>query len=712
MKANLSRVGALVGVIAVLAWPPCATAEPNGPDVPGVPGGPSAPAVPGPGGPPMGPGGPGAPMGPGLDVPAAPPRPALDAGAIPLSDLGGNDNIWFSGRSNTSSAWVSFTVPRGLVPTTLNATLEVPVPMRSGFLSVTQNGRTLSRLPLPAEDRPGLAIPLTGLEVSGDWVSIGLTVTAQPVQDGWCWDPISPIRLVNSSISFTGNPAPPTTVATFLPPNLRKVTIAVPPKPSDAETSAAVQLAAAMATRYGWQDNDISVVPLDAAGTLPESAFGERQIIVKEGPDKGVSLLPKPGTPALLISGTGDELTNQTRLLTDPSLDFALSTKAVAGPLVTEQKPANDTVTLTELKQGAPQDESLSPEVSIKIDQTRWGQPIGGIKVHVIGSNTPMPANFNGEILAEIDNEVIDRWALNPEGTIDHLVTIPNRLVNRSFDLRIREHLTGDPGHCNDFVNPQLRLDGDTEIQVEPVLPPLPPGFRSLPQAFGSTVQIGIGPDRMRDTIRAAQIIVGLQRNSAMPLLTKITTVEEAIASQQSAILISADGWTDQSIALPFSSNLGSIAIEGLNPEGGAVTMTLDPSIKYGSLQTVYDGQRSLLVATSNNAPFQLDELLRWVSSQQGKWGQLEGRALISAPFQAPVTVPNSQSELAADDTDSGDGGLGQNWILWLGAGIAAVAALGALGIVLRSRKPRTVAGPDPDRPSDEDDDRSPGHEE
>ena len=66
----------------------------------------------------------------------------------------------------------------------------------------------------------------------------------------------------------------------------------------------------------------------------------------------GLSLQPNPGAlPALLISGPGEELTNQTRLLTDASLPYALSPKAIAGPLTTEQAPAGDSATLKELNQ-------------------------------------------------------------------------------------------------------------------------------------------------------------------------------------------------------------------------------------------------------------------------------------------------------------------------------------------------------------------------
>jgi len=79
---------------------------------------------------------------------------------------------------------------------------------------------------------------------------------------------------------------------------------------SSSTFSFAIQLAAAMATRYGWQKTDIAVVPIPGGvETMPAPGPRERQIVVRENPDKGLTLQPRPGTPALLITGPGPELT-------------------------------------------------------------------------------------------------------------------------------------------------------------------------------------------------------------------------------------------------------------------------------------------------------------------------------------------------------------------------------------------------------------------
>lgn len=668
---TLRRIGALLGIMAILAVSPIATADPNDGDPPQP-----APA----------------------DGPPAPPAPPPGSTTVSLDDLGSSSTIWFDARRNTTSSSFTFIVPKGMTPVSLNTTAEIPVNLQFGVIAATQDSRTISRTPMPLKDQSPVVIPLTGMKVAGDWVSLTVTVTAIPVDDTYCWDPMAPFRLVNSSITFAGNEVAPSNVASFLPPTLRKLTIAVPSKPSQAESEAAVQLAGAMATRYGWMNTDIGVAPLgDGATTLPGFGPGERQIVVKEGPEKekGLFLQQTDRLPALLITGPGEELTNQTRMLTDVSLPFALSNKAVAGPLATEQRPVPDNTTFAEMKLNGLNAEALRPEVNIKIDQTLFAQPINDLRVHLIGSHTPL-ANLNGEVTISAGDTMIDRWPVNAEGTIDHWVTIPNRSLRRTTNLKVRMHTTGDPGHCNDYLNPVLRIDGDSEVQVVRASPPAPPGFLSLPQTLLPRVQIGFGTaaNPLIDTIRAAQIVVGLQRNSSIPLLVSVTSLQDAISSKNPAILISADGWTDKSLTLPFSSDLGRITIGTLDAGGTFTNITLDPAIKWASLQTLFDGNRTLLIATSNGAAAQLDELLRWLNERPSRWGELDGRATISVPGNLPVTVPSRRSDLPPDENDSDSSGL-EKWV-WRAAGaVAAIALAGAFWIAWRTyqnRESDTVA--------------------
>lgn len=612
-----------------------------------------------------------------------------DAPTLTLSDLGSPGVISFFVYRDSASAKLSFPVPPGLAPDALNATLEVPMNLRFGELTVTQDARTISRLAFPPRDQPGVVIPLAGAKIKDNSVTVDLTVTAAPLED-YCWDPLSPIRLVDTSVRFAGKELAPTTVATVLPPALRKVTIALPSKPSQPESDAAVQLAAAMAARYAGQNINIAILPLaDGATALPNPSVPlERQIIVKEGPSKGLSLQGGPGVPALLVSGPGNELADQARLVMDDSLRYALSRSAAVGQTHIEQRSATEVTTLEQLGYPELSSEALWPEVSIAVDQTRFGRPLEGIRVHLLGSHTPLPQDTSGEVIASVDGKTLGRWPADAAGVIDHWVDIPNKLTSRLTTLQVAVRTTGDAGHCGDYLPITLSIDGSTQIEAKAAVPAAPVGFQSLPQAFMPWVRIGIGGDAFADTARAARIVVGLQGVSAVPLMTAVTSLQEAINSRDPAILISADGWTDTRIRLPFSADKGRVTVEGTGGSDEPVTLTLDPAIAYGSLQTVVDQDRTLLVATSNGAPEQLDELLRWLSGDGGRWPGLDGRAAISVSGSEPVIVPTAPKELFDQPAvASPPAGHRWMWLWWAGGAALALVVVGGAVYLLTARR-------------------------
>jgi hypothetical protein len=262
-------------------------------------------------------------------------------------------------------------------------------------------------------------------------------------------------------------------------------------------------------------------------------------------------------------------------------------------------------------------------------------------------------------------------------------VTIPARLIRRSVNLEVAVRATGNPGRCGDHLPIALRIDPASTVQVGTANPPIPRGFHSVPQALMPRVDFGIGEDAFADTVRAARLAVGLQRLSAVPLTTEVKSVREAIDGGGSAVLIASGGWTDQSFTLPFNTDGGKITVQGLDPDGEPLSMTLEPQTRFGSIQTIFDGQRAVMIATSNGAPSQLDALLSWLDGS-GRWSGLNGRAIISIPDGAPLTVPSPLVTDSAQD-DSATQGSQQDWFWWVAGGVAAIAGVGALLILFKA---------------------------
>ncbi len=626
-----------------------------------------------------------APTPPAEGAPAAPSAEAPRDGTTRLSllDLGKTDTIAFIFGQDVTDVDLRFSVPPGLTPVALNAKLQLPVPLRFGSLTVTQGDRTISHLDTLPVDGAELVIPVAGAQNFGNWVNLTITMTAIPPED-YCWDYRSPIRLVDSSVTFDGSSAMPTTVSTFLPPTLRRLTLVLPENPSRAESSAAVQLAATVQRRYRT-NLDVSVISDIGPPPSPPSdaPLLERVIAIKEGPDPGLSLEGGGIVPTLQVAGSGEDLANQARLLGDESLPSAVSAKAIAGPLSYDQEFAGTSTTLARLlRQSGVSNEGVWPVVQIPLDQTLFGRSISRVVVHLIGSHTPIARDFGGEVTVSINDIVIDRWPVDPGGTIDRSFAVPNQLLDRSTNLVVGIRTNGDMGDCGDYPAMSLRIDGDTEIDASPADPPVPAGFRSFPQTLLPRVQVGIGADAFGDTVRAIRIITGLQQASGVPLATVVTSLDEAIASRDSAVLIASQGWTNDKIALPVNTGPARFSVAVVDSAGKETALNLDSASPVGSLQTVVEGHRSLLVATSNGNPQQLDALLQWLSAERGRSSGLDGRALIAVPDREPVTVPNPDFDLTPRETKVG------TWSPWWVRGVVAAiacAAVGAAVILVRS---------------------------
>ena len=364
-----------------------------------------------------------------------------------------------------------------------------------------------------------------------------------------------------------------------------------------------------------------------------------------------------------------------------------MSPRAVAGPLQYRLRVVGNTTTLAQIDQAELTSVALWPEVGITLDQARFGHPLHAVELHLIGSYTPVPNTTGGEVRVSVGGQTLDRWPTDTGGVIDRSIDIPDNLLDRTTTVNVTIYTTGFHGGCGEYLPIHLRIDGGTTVSVTPSNPPLPPGFRSMPQSLMPRAQIGFGDaDTFLDTLRAIQVVVGLQGFNPVPLTTKVMSVKQALAGTDPAILIAADGWTDKSVTLPVSSDNGRIDIEARLPDNKPTTLTLDPAVQFGSLQTVFDGKRTLLISTSNGAPQQLDELLGWLGGGSGRWSGVDGRAIIAVPGQAPVTVPTNpprsrpRSPTPPAEQASTPGPAG-------GRRRVAAAALGALAICSSSRR-------------------------
>lgn len=629
-------------------------------------------------------------------IPAAHAEPAPGtvsvAPTLSLAALGSSSFLTFYGQAAEQT--ITLPVQPGLTPRELIATVWAPVDVRSATLTVTQEDRVISRVELPRDGTAPVNIPLAGAVVYDNAVTITLSTYLLPLE-GYCLDTTNPLRLTDVALGFDGTERPPETVADFLPPILRKLTVFVPGNPSQAESDTAVKLADAVVAHYGQQYTDVELEALPAGSTVPAAPALplERQLVVKEDPRSELLLQSSPGVPSLLITGTPGELGNQARLLSSDLSELALSSGAAVGPLQSSPVLPGDTTALRDIGQRSVSSLSLSPRVTLGIDQTRFGRPVHDVRVNLKGSYTPLPTTIGGQLVAIVGDEIVDRWNVDDGGLIDRWVDIPDDLLRRYTSLTVAVDITGNTGRCGEFQPLTLSIDDGSPVQTKRARPPVPAGFQSMPQSLMPNVRIGIGADAFADTARAIKLVTGLQRVSAMPFNTTVTSAEEALASNDPAIIISADGWSHPDLRLPVTGGGDQVdTIEGFDDDGNETTLTLQPGFRFGSLQTIVEDDRALLVATSTGAPQLLDGLLDWLNADIRRWTRLDGIAILAPPERAPVIVaPPSNQQQQAEATAPAKGP-GATW-WYVGGGVAAALALVLAFMMWQSRRRRVDDG-------------------
>ncbi|MGV0642566.1 hypothetical protein ABQE44_04090 [Mycolicibacterium sp. XJ2546] len=540
-------------------------------------------------------------------------------------------------------------------------------------------------MPLPPEGGP-VAIPLTGVRIEDNAATVTLRSYLVPIE-GYCLDPSNPLRLVNTAVRYTGVEAAPTTVADFLPPVLRQLNMYLPAAPTRAESEAAIRLATAVVAHYGQQYPEVTVSPLEAEQDAPvePSAPMQRHVVIRESPDAGVALQGDTGVPVLQITGSADALSDQVRLLSSDVGRLALSSSAVAGPLRSSPVLPADVTSLRELGQPGVNATALAPQVTIGLDQTRLGRSAHNIRVHLRGSYTPLPSSVGGDLVASVAGETIDQWPTDGSGNIDRWIDVPDHLLQRYINLGVAVRIAGNTGRCGEFQPITLTIDGDSPVQSAAAKPPVPGGFQSVPQALMPRLNVGIDGG-FDDTRRAVALLVALQRLSALRIGPTVTSVDDAISSTNPAVLVSAEGWSDDRITLPVNIDTqGQITVSNVDGTGEEGTVTLDPARPFGSLQTVVDGDRTLLIATSNNGSAQLDDLLNWINSDVERWSRVGGNALIAMPDQSPVVVATDAEQRSQEAT--AEDRIRWSWVFLGGMGVLLV--VGVTLIVLRNRRAR-----------------------
>lgn len=611
----------------------------------------------------------------GATASAAPGDPP---GALSLRDLGGSSSVIVPGQQGEVS--LSLPVPPGLTPTEIRGIAQFPSFVTGGEIDILQEGRLISRTPVGRAVNAPITLPLMGVRVERNAAAIVLRTYLRA--EGWClFDDRSAFRLVDPTVNYAGRESVPDTVAEFLPPILRKLTIYVPRDVKPAEAAAAVAFAGAVVADYGTAPVAIETAALPRTSAAPPTPVGplERQVVINTDLPAGLSLGQGPGWPVLRIGGNEEELKAQVDFLSSDLSSIAITSAAVAGPQFDAPQLAPSVTDLASIGVTDRMVRSAHwPSISIGIDQTRLGRPSKDLRVQLIGTYTPM----GGQIAVSVGERVIASWPAEETGSFDRWVDVPADLLGRYTELTVTYNHGDVREQCGAGTMSELTLSAAGEVRSQPADPPEPGGFASLPQALMPRSAVAWTKGDVPDVSRAVALVSGLQRLSAAPLGFDVVPVDKALSGRIPAVIVAADGDGLGDLSLPVVGN--GQALDVLTGEGRRAQVVLSPGVRFGSLQVARDSGRTVLVATSTGAPADLDALLAWLKADPERWPALGGEALIQAAGRDPVEVLPDGAQSGVESSDGASVGL----IAVVGVGVLAVAGIGA-ALILRRRRGR-----------------------
>ncbi|MFF0240562.1 hypothetical protein ACFYRW_10040 [Rhodococcus pyridinivorans] len=579
--------------------------------------------------------------------------------AFPTRNLGLGPNIEFRGNSDVVT--LAFPVPAGNTPAFLDTTAELPTNVARGWIDVVSDGRLLTRVELP----PGgaivpLTIPLAGAKVENGAAVVSLDLHLVAV-DNICPDDwtLGSVRLRDGLVRYAGTPAAPQAVADYLPPVLDRLELYLAEDPTDAEAGVALDLAATVSARYPGRQVPVDVRELPANG-LPPAADTPlvRQIVVSEGDQTGAEVVPVPdGPPALYVRGDAQTLLDQVGLVNSILSGLAVGSDVAVGTFDVPPILAPDSTTLYDLRVSDLETSGLGlADVHLFLDQTEFGRPVRDVRIDLQGTYTPLPATQGGSITVSVGDIMLDSWAADASGVIDRVVTVPNSALGRLTDISVELRTTGAQQQCGLQQPVTLRIDGGSRVFSTLADPPLPVGFPSLPQTLMPKVDVATSDRSLVDVARAVELVAGLQSLTSRPLDPEWVTIDEALASSGPAVIVAANGLLPEDLQsqLPLVRTEDR-RFEVRNADGESTSLTFGTEVDFASLQVVRDDGRTVLVATSTGAPEELDRTLDWLAAEPGRWFELEGSVLFTAPDREPITLidPRTRDDVDAASSES-----------------------------------------------------------
>jgi hypothetical protein len=586
----------------------------------------------------------------GLAVPAVfaasagadttPPAAATPAAATPAANsapstvfsfkqLGLPQSYTFA--SGGTTVGVQLPVPDKLQPASLWGTLVIPPDFGTGTIVINSGTQYIGAINLPANSDQQQKVPfatsIANAPVAGGYETFNMVLEQSNAggtpRSSTCSGAL-PLQLIDPTAVYTGSFATPDSVATFFPPVLHQLVMYVPSVPTPSEESAALTIAAGVASAYQLVPVAVSVKPWDGTSipTLPSGTL-VRGILIHQSGTAGVQLTSEPSGNALLsVTGSATTLPEQGTLLSSTIAKLVQTTNAtVLKPLLAPTVQLNP-ITFNQLGLTGTSTFSGQQQLSFAIDETRLGGVATSMAVVLKAAYSPVETGAKATAQVSVGGVTLATQQLDGSGTLDLPFTIPAPVIRRSTVVLLTVTYFPAGFSCQSAGRTMsFTVDPRSTVQVTNA-PGGTGGFPGLPQSLVPNFQVAFDTPGAARLSTAVQTVCGLQRLSSVLLRPSVVSLAEAEGDQQPLLLVSADNRVPANMGAPLQYR-GQSVYRVDSQSQGAFAM----SSRLASLQVFDQTARNrtvVLASTSENWAL-MDRLFATLGNTSAGWSALSG---------------------------------------------------------------------------------------
>lgn len=441
-------------------------------------------------------------------------------------------------------------------------------------------------------------------------------------------------------------------VASYMSPGARSVTVTTDADPSPQEQQAALNVATVAASLFG----SAATISYQPEAPAPATPANDRVIRVAEG---GSEPQIEVTDDVLTISGPPDTLTATAQALGSDYLPIAGEPRAVNPSASFAAQFGKLTQTLEELGLAVPPLVGIGQtDLDLPVDQAQFGRPVSGFTLNLKGAVTPA-VQGTGRINVLWNGELLDSVAITDVSTFASTVSVSQAQTRRGNTLTVQLEYEPSDG-CRSGVLP-ARFDLSPQSLITAKAGNTEPGFLAFPQTLTNpTPMVLTGGRPVTEGLQdGVAVLAGLQSLTPRVIQPQLLDFDAFLADSRPGIAIGVGPGQDGPLQTPLRYAPFRVV------DGQTQQLSVQVAGSFAALQAYDTGERRLIVlgGTGREAADLMAALAQRANSADGGWGSLQSDIAVAQPSEPILFL--GQTGLAVQEEKIAESSiLSSGWLL------------------------------------------------